>query len=204
MNGIVRCGRVKISPFSPPVTRPGENDDVEDLAEDQRGDGEIDVAQPGGEIGDEQRRAGGAGEPEQDGEPEIGRTDQEQRGAGAVHAEAEEGRMAERDHAGVADQQIGRHRQQAPDQDFGEKAAPEFRQHQRRRGEHGDHHAKADPENRAVAQSGLAERQRFVERCGCCHFGVGTNRPVGRNSSVRISTTKDTITACEGSIQIVA
>jgi hypothetical protein len=27
--------------------RPGENDDVEDLAEDQRGDGEIDIAQPG-------------------------------------------------------------------------------------------------------------------------------------------------------------
>ena len=43
----------------------------------------------------------------------------------------------------------------------------------------------------------------FIERRGC-HFGVATNRPVGRNSSVRISTTKETITACDGSSQIVA
>ena len=56
---------------------PGENDDVENLAEDQRGDGKIDIAQAGREIGHEQSSAGGAGQPKQDGEPEIGRTDQE-------------------------------------------------------------------------------------------------------------------------------
>ena len=36
------------------------------------------------------------------------------------------------------------------------------------------------------------------------HLGVGTNKPVGRNNKVRISTTKETITACDGSTQIVA
>ena len=65
--------------------RPGEDDDVEDLAEDQRGDGEINVAQPRGEIGDEQRRAGGAGKPEQDGEPQIGRAERDQRAAAAPY-----------------------------------------------------------------------------------------------------------------------
>ena len=30
------------------------------------------------------------------------------------------------------------------------------------------------------------------------HLGVGTKRPVGRNSRVRISATKETITACAG------
>ena len=36
------------------------------------------------------------------------------------------------------------------------------------------------------------------------HFGVGTNRPVGRNSRVRIRTTNETITACAGLTQIEA
>ena len=30
------------------------------------------------------------------------------------------------------------------------------------------------------------------------HLGVATNRPVGRNSSVTISTTNETMTACDG------
>ena len=49
----------------------------------------------------------------------------------------------------------------------------------------------------------LLERHRLIESGGG-HFGVGTNRPVGRNNSVRISTTKETITACDGSSQIAA
>ena len=66
---------VKDRAVPPPVTAaPGENDDVEDLARRSRGDGEIDVAQPGREIGDEQRGAGGAGErPNRISEPEVGR-----------------------------------------------------------------------------------------------------------------------------------
>jgi len=39
--------------------------------------------------------------------------------------------MAERDHAGVADQDVRRHREQAPDQDLGGEALPELRQHER-------------------------------------------------------------------------
>ena len=41
-------------------------------------------------------------------------------------------------------------------------------------------------------------------RSRLAHFGVGTNRPVGRNSRVRISTTNETITACAGLTQIEA
>ena len=48
---------------------PGKDDDVENLAEDQRRDGKIDVAKPRGEVGDEQGGARGAGEPEQDRQP---------------------------------------------------------------------------------------------------------------------------------------
>ena len=97
--------------------------------------------------------------------------------------------MAERDHAGVADQEIGRHRQQAPDQDFGQEASPELRQHQRRH----------DQQRHDDAEAGPIDVLSVA-----CHFGVGTNRPVGRNSSVRISTTKETITACDGLTQIEA
>ena len=39
---------------------------------------------------------------------------------------------------------------------------------------------------------------------GGAHLGVGTKRPVGRNSSVRISTTNETMIACEGLTQIEA
>ena len=91
--------------------------------------------------------------------------------------------MAERDHAGVADQNVGRHRQQAPDQDLGDKAAPERGQDQRRREEEGDDNGKAQPEDEAVAPP---------------HLGVATKRPVGRNSRVTISTTNETMTACDG------
>ena len=36
------------------------------------------------------------------------------------------------------------------------------------------------------------------------HFGVGTKRPVGRNRSVRISTTEETMIACDGLTQSAA
>ena len=36
------------------------------------------------------------------------------------------------------------------------------------------------------------------------HLGVGTKRPVGRNSRVRISTTEDTMIAWDGLTQIEA
>ena len=170
--------------------RPGEDDDVEDLTEDERGDGKIDVAQAGRKIGDEQRRAGGAGNAEQDREPHIARMHDQQRRRRAIHAEAEKRRMAERDHAGVADQQIGRHRQQTPDQDFGQEFCPEYRQHQRCNDQQRHDNAETDPIDYRVT----------VE---IFHLGVA-NRPVGLNSSVRISTTKDTITACEGFTQIEA
>src|SRR5262249_33533270 len=100
-----------------------------------------------------------------------------------VHAKAEEGRMSERDHARVTDEQIGGHGEKAPDQDFGEKAAPELGQHQRRNDQRRRYHPKCDPE----ALVGVF-----------AHLGGGTNRPVGRKSKVRISTTKETMTACAG------
>src|SRR6185437_10260309 len=111
--------------------------------------------------------------------------------------------MAERDHAGIADEKIGRHCQQAPDQHFRQESAPEFRQHQWCKDQQRHHHAKSDPVDGVVAQSASDQRRWFVEWRGC-HFGVVTNSPVGRNNSVRISTMNDTITACAGLTQIDA
>jgi hypothetical protein len=105
---------------------PGEDYHIEDLREDQRGDGEIDVAQTGGEIGDEQCRARRPAESEQNGEPQIGRADDQERRCRAIHAQSEEGRMPEGDHAGIADEDVGRHRKQAPDQDLSEETPPIF------------------------------------------------------------------------------
>src|SRR3954465_1862003 len=97
--------------------------------------------------------------------------------------------MAERDHAGVADQDVGGHRQQSPDQDLGDEPAPERRQHQRRDDQQRHDDAEAGPVDDGVALA---------------HLGVATNRPVGRTSNVRMSTTKDTITAWDGLTQIDA
>ena len=184
--------------------RPGEDDDVEDLAENQRGDGEIDVAHARGKIGNEQRRARRTGKPEQNRQPQIGRADHQQGRRRPVHAKSEKYRMAERNHAGVADQQVGRHRQQAPDQDLGEKPAPEFRQHKRRGDEHRHDHAKSDPIDGGVAERRFLSRHGSFERCGAHLVTVVPNKPVGLKSSVRISATKETMTACDGLTQIEA
>ena len=74
---------------------PGEDDDVEDLREDQGRDGEVDVAQARREVGHKQGNAGGADEPVGGRQPEVWRVDRQQRGRRAVHAEAEESRVAE-------------------------------------------------------------------------------------------------------------
>ena len=168
---------------------PGEDDHVEDLREDQGRDREIDVAQAGGEIGDEGRDPGGADQPEQQRQPQVGRTGPQQGGCRAVDAEAEERRVPERHHAGVADQEIGRHRQQAPDQDLGQEPPPEFRQHQRRGDQQRQHDGERDPVPGNAARA---------------HLGVGTKRPVGLKSKVRISTTNETMTAWAGLTQIEA
>src|SRR5208282_3978745 len=91
--------------------------------------------------------------------------------------------MAERNHAGVANQDVGGHRQQAPDQDFGQKAAPELRQHQRCNDQQRQDNSKPGP---------------IDSRARRAHLGVGTKSPVGRNNRVRISTTKETMTAWAG------
>ena len=169
--------------------RPGEDDDVEDLRENQRRDGKIDVAQPRRKIGHDHGDQAGSDEAEQDRQEKIGRVDQQQRRGRPIDAETEERRVAERDHAGVADQNIGRHGEKAPDQDFRQKAPPERRQNQRRRDQQHQDDGKSAPEDGAVALG---------------HLGVGTKRPVGRNNSVRIRTTKETMTACEGLTQIEA
>src|SRR5262249_46819704 len=51
-----------------------------------------------------------------------------------------------------------------------------------------------------------AEAKPVADRVRTCchHFGVGTNRPVGLKRSVRISTTKETMTAWAGLTQIEA
>src|SRR5258707_1645175 len=74
---------------------PGEDDDVEDLREDQGRDGEIDVAQARRKIGHKQGNARCADEPAAYRQPEVWRADRQQRGRRAVHAEAEESRVAE-------------------------------------------------------------------------------------------------------------
>ena len=50
---------------------------------------------------------------------------------------------------------------------------------------------------RSVDDDGEADPVAAMRRCAR-HFGVGTNRPVGRKSSVRISATNETITAWAG------
>ena len=75
--------------------------------------------------------------------------------------------MAERHHAGVADQDVGGHRQQSPDQDLGDEPRPERRQHQRRDDQQRHDDAEAGPVDDGVALA---------------HLGVATNRPVGRTS----------------------
>src|SRR6516164_7747325 len=50
---------------------PGEDDDIEYLREDQGCDGEVDIAQAGGEIGHETRDHGRATEPIKDGKPKV-------------------------------------------------------------------------------------------------------------------------------------
>jgi hypothetical protein len=76
--------------------------------------------------------------------------------------------------------------EQPPDQDLGHEAAPELRQDQRRR----DQQRQDDREARPVDDSSAPG-----------HFRVGTNRPVGRNNRVRISTTNDAMTAWAGLTQ---
>src|SRR5207244_776822 len=86
---------------------PGEDDDVEDLREDEGRNREVDVTEPRREVGDEDRGATGGDQAIEHGEPEARRLHREKRGGRAVHAEAEERRMSERDHPGVADQDVG-------------------------------------------------------------------------------------------------
>src|SRR6185369_156228 len=78
----------------------------------------------------------------------------------------------------------------------GREAPPEFREHQRGDGQQAQHDDEAGP---VAAHRG---RQRIAG--GRHHFGVGTNSPVGRKSSVRMSATKDTMTAWAGLTQIDA
>ena len=92
--------------------------------------------------------------------------------------------MAEGHHAGVADQDVRGHGEQAPDQDLGDEAPPELRQDQRRDDEERQDDGEADPVGGGGAPHG--------------YLGVGTKRPVGRKRSVRIRATKDTITAWAG------
>src|SRR5262249_34284630 len=164
-------------------------DYVEDLAEDERSDGEIDVAQARREIRDKQCDQRRSDKAKKKREPEVWRREHQQRRRRAIHTEAEKCRVTEGNHACVTDEDVGRHRQQSPDQDFGQEPAPEFRQDQRRDDQQCQHDAECNP-IRCVA----AFR----------HFGVGTNSPVGRKSSVRISTMNETITACAGLTQIAA
>src|SRR4029077_17380591 len=122
--------------------------------------------------------------------------------------------MAEGDHAGVADQDVGGHRQQTPDQYLGEKLPPELRQYQSRHEQQGEDNGKSRPidERPSSARPSLTaplggslplplrgegagvRSTRWRE----AHFGVGTKSPVGRNSRVKISTTNETMTAWAG------
>ena len=190
MPGMPSSGPLEVQPvLAAGHLGPGEDDDVENLREDQCGDGKIDVAQPGREIGHERRHRGGGDQPEGQRQHQVRRRHRQQRRGRAVHAEPEERRVPERHHAGVADQDVGRHREQTPDQNLGAEPAPERRQHQGRNDQQRHDDAEPGPVDDGVALA---------------HLGVGTNRPVGRNSNVRIRTTKDTITACDGFTQIEA
>src|SRR5262249_20647570 len=124
-----------------------------------------------------------------DRQPKIWWIDRQQRRRCAIHTQTEECRVAEGDHAGVTDQDVRRHSEQAPDEDLRQEASPEFRQHERRYCEQHQNDAASDP-------VGLA--------WSLFHFGVGTKRPVGRINSVKIRTTNETITAWAGLTQIEA
>src|SRR5207237_10359644 len=140
---------------------------------------------------DEDRQNTGTDQTVEDRQPEVRWPPREEGGRCAVHTEAKEHRVAERYHTRVADQDVERHRQQPPDQNLGYEAPPELWQHERRDGEERQDEAKANPVTDGT-------------RTRCHHFGVGTNRPVGLKRSVRISTTKETMTAWAGLTQIEA
>src|SRR4030095_13847015 len=175
---------------------PGEDDDVEDLREDEGRDGEVDVAQPRREIGDEHRGDAGGDQAVEHGQAEARGLDVGPRDAAAAHAQAEERRVPERNHAGIADEDVGGHRQEPPDQDLRGEALPERREHDRRDHQQRYHHREPGP----VAGGGRSRPRR--DRGG--HFGVGTKSPVGRKSMVRTSTMNETITAWAGLTTIAA
>src|SRR6266481_7445346 len=81
----------------------------------------------------------------------------------------------------VADQDVRRHGEQAPDQDLGDESPPEFGQDERRDGQ----------EREDDAETGPVGGGRAAHR----YLGVGTKRPVGLNRSVRIRATNETMTA---------
>src|SRR5581483_11367143 len=134
-------------------------------------------------------------EPRREREPEPGRARGQQERRGAVHADPEERGVPERDHSRVADQDVGRHGEEPPDQDLGQEPPPEPGQRQRRRGE------QRHDERERHRVSG---RRPAIAPPSPAHFGVGTNRPVGRKRSVRIRATNDTITAWAGLTKMAA
>ena len=144
----------------------------------------VDVAEPGGEIGDAGGHHDGAGQAVENGQPEIRRLDAQESGRRAVHAEAEEDGMAEGHHARVADQDVRGHGEEAPDENLRDEAAPELREHEGGNDEEREDDREAGPVRGDGASHG--------------YLGVGTKRPVGRKSRVRIKATKDTITAWAG------
>src|SRR3954468_579637 len=97
--------------------------------------------------------------------------------------------MAEGDEPGVADQDVGGHREQAPDQDLGQKPAPELGQDQRRHRQQRHNKPEPGPIGDCVSVS---------------HFGVGTKSPVGRNRRGGSSTTEETRTAWDGATNSAA
>ncbi len=105
---------------------PFEGDQVDDVAERQRQDGEVDVGATHAEIADDQRRQRAADRCHDQPEPEGEAGDVLEQQACRVAADAEIGGLAERDHAGVAHQKVERHGEQRPDEDLGRELDPEF------------------------------------------------------------------------------
>src|SRR5262249_20463395 len=95
---------------------PLERDQVDDVAEGQRQDGEVDVRTTTTEVADDQRREGTADRRRQQPDVERQSSDVLEQQPGRVAPDAEIGGLAERDHSSIAHQQVERQREQRPDE----------------------------------------------------------------------------------------
>jgi hypothetical protein len=94
----------------------------------------------------------------------------------AIGADAEKGRVTQRNDSGIAEDEIERHREQAGDEDFIDQ--------QRARGDDKDQRGDERPERDLARAPTRAARQMCLNARRLAHPGPRANRPCGRISKV--------------------